>query len=126
MIKLLYIEADTNDADYVTRLTDITSLTEEQMKELTYCINIIKKHFTQPWAHFIGCKWNTREMDDDESVEEEYKGELTSANIEFMEDYIPYGEFGVHSLQTIQIFNIDERDLINLIESPEAITKVKE
>lgn len=113
MKKMLYIKTDENDCNYHTYFDEIT---EEKLKEILPIIEVIKKHRSYPngeYPHLRNdCKWNTREMDD-ETVEKEYKGELTEKQIELMNDYIPDGEFGIHTIVDIRIINVEsEEDLL--------------
>lgn len=111
MKTMLYIKADTNDADFVTYFREIT---EKEVAELKPILEIIKRHRKYPQYPHLGkvCKWNTREMDD-ETVEEEYKGELTELQIEIMNEYVPYGEYGVHSIHEIKLIYVEkEEDLL--------------
>lgn len=100
--QLLAVEADTNDGDYVTRLT-----------EGSFNLTVIKKV-----AKAIkGCKthpnWGTGEMcSDDESPEVLYEGKLTEEEIEEFRGYCPSGEHGVHSIESITMYEVTSRKKI--------------
>lgn len=91
---MLYIKADTNDGDYVTTFEEVT---KEQIEELRPIVNAIKN-----------CKsshnWGSGEFcSDEESPENIYKGILTEDQIELMEEYVPCGEHGVHTIDVIKL-----------------------
>ena len=82
----LVIEADTNDADYVTRTTTVI---QAEIDELKPIFDIIKsKHG----------KWETGDIGDSS---EEYKDLLTPQQIDWICDLVPHGEYGIHTIESV-------------------------
>lgn len=94
MKKYIIVEGDTNDADYIRERTLIT---DKELKELKPIIKAIKS-----------CKkdhnWSNEYSN--ESVEEIYKGMLTEDQLELFEDYVPHGEYGVHTITSIILIHV--------------------
>lgn len=92
--KILVIEADENDADYLTETHEVT---DEQIKQLKPIIKAI--------ANFDG--------DDDtnwEDPEEQYAGKLTPKQIDFMNDFVPSGQDGIHTIISIKILHVTKEE----------------
>lgn len=82
----LSIEGDYNDADYTTRETQIDDWTEADYDKLERIANKLKSHETYH-------NWENR------------NGYLTKAEIGFLGEYVPCGEYGyVHSIETIEVY----------------------
>ena len=89
--KLLIIEGDWNDADYVTSINEVTD------KDLVKLIPILKKmkkgkdDYTENWS-------------------EKYDGVLTDKEIEMLEEYVPSGyESSCHSIESITVYEINSK-----------------
>ncbi len=89
----LIVVADTNDADYVTQMTDVSLETVEELRPL---LSAIAKNDGQ---------WCTSEY---ENIE--YSGPIAVYGKEFTEELVekfngmvPYGENGVHTIETIKL-----------------------
>jgi hypothetical protein len=88
----MIIEADTNDADYVTSQHEISDDEENFIK------SIIPK--------LIGDKrynWVTGDMG---NPYERYQGILTVEEIDRFGEYLPYGEYGIHTIESIEILEV--------------------
>lgn len=90
----VFIEADTNDADYTARLTKIS---EKDIPLITKVAKLIKKC---PDNHNWPTTW-----EGDESPEELYidSGKLTEDEFCKFEDYVPTFEHGIHTITQIKI-----------------------
>ncbi len=98
----LEIKADTNDADYVTCRTIIT---QQQIDRLKPLIEAIKNN---PDSH----NWITSEyFSDDHKRPEDAYGQFGKLVEEF-EDYIPYGEYGIHTIKSITLLRAIEEKLL--------------
>lgn len=92
MKKLLIIEGDWNDADYVTSINEVT---DKQLKELIPIFNKMKKDkkskkFTRDW-------------------EDNYPS-LTEEELNILDDYIPTGyEQDCHTIVSITIYDINSK-----------------
>ena len=98
MIKtVLYIKADTNDADYITSENKILEGDLDTIRKVAAAIKECKAYHN----------WITREYcEEQESPHEVYKGVLTEEEIRVFNGYTPYGEYGIHSIKEIQIREI--------------------
>lgn len=98
MIKtVLYIKADTNDADYVTSEKKIREGDLDTIRKVAEAIRDCKAYHN--WGLGECCN-------EEESPYEVYKGILTEEEIEVFDEYTPYGEYGIHSIKEIQIREI--------------------
>ena len=90
--KYILIEADTNDADYISNVNPIS---DEDIEILRPIIEVIKN-----------CKqrhnWTTSECNND-SPNKLYKDLLTVDQIDIFSEYAPYGEYGIHTIESIEI-----------------------
>lgn len=94
--QFIVIEADTNDGDYITNQC---SITEEELATIMPVIAEITKLKAKG-----GNTWDTREWESEEvRPEAVYAEVLTQKQISIFNDYVPYGEFGVHSIERITI-----------------------
>lgn len=94
MKKILIIEADTNDADYVTSEHTITDKDIETLKPIVKVIKGCKTHHN----------WSTTGYDDGPEVI--YKGKLTDEQMEWMNDLVPNEEYGIHTITSIKVFEV--------------------
>lgn len=90
MIYEIVITADTNDGDYVTKISDITS---EDLKRFTPLISEIAKRVNNH-------NWVTSEYGDDEDRPENMYSQFAESVEEFGE-FVPHGEDGVHTIESI-------------------------
>lgn len=93
----LKIVADTNDADYETALTAVS------MEEIQALLPIIAK--IQPEAH----NWENGHQGD---LTVQYAGILTEEEIELFSNYLPYGEYGIHTIERIEYYPIPRREIL--------------
>jgi peptidoglycan hydrolase-like amidase len=123
MPNYLKITADTNDADYVESTQKITA---QKLEQFTPLIEAIKKfkpykskskggtNFTHShnFPHGNG-EYIPRKDLGEKSAEEYYKG-VVSPEIwtDFVENYLPYGEYGIHTIVSIELLGNDERILL--------------
>ena len=104
MKNYIIVKADTNDADYNTSINEIS---DENLETVKIVIEAIKK-----------CKirhnWAVSEYSNKSELPiEVYKGILTLEQIDIMNEYIPYGEDGIHTICSIKIIS---GDMINLFQ----------
>ena len=107
MKKLMIVVGDCNDADFLTEISDITGLNEEDLTRLKRITSLIKERTDNEMAD----NWNTREMDE-ETPESVYGDKLSEEDIEFFEGFIPHGEFGIHSIDSIMIYTIESEEQV--------------
>lgn len=100
--QLLVVKADTNDADYVTELT-----------EGAFNLTLVKKVAKAIKECKTNMNWGTGEMCDGEDHPSVlYKGKLTEEEIEEFRDLCPSGEYGIHSIESITLYEIISRKTI--------------
>ena len=90
MIYEIVIVADTNDADYITKISDITPGKLERFTPLIAEIAKKVKHYN----------WDTSAYGDDEDKPEIMYSQFAELVEEFG-DFVPHGEGGVHTIESI-------------------------
>lgn len=102
MKKYIFIKADTNDADYVYRKTEVT---DQQIEFVIPLINAIKNNkgsYNFLHGEFV--------REDEKEVEEMYVASgLCSQEVLdfFLDNFCPYGEHGIHTIESIEILNVE-------------------
>ena len=99
MTKYLIIEADTNDGDYITEKQAIA--TEEELEDIKRIVEVIRN-----------CKkrhnWPNGECARDGELEALYDGLLSPNEIDFFSQYVPNGEYGIHTIVSVEILVVSE------------------
>lgn len=104
----IFVEGDTNDADYVSKLTEVKGfnfgnqkITKDQLISLVKKIGkILKKQGGHNWEDDL-------DYDSDNDPKILYKGKLTEDEIEiFQEEFVPHGENGIHTISEIKILEV--------------------
>lgn len=98
MKKYIIIEADTNDGDYVTEVSEIT---DEQIELIKPVIEAIKNAPKDKYGW--GNNYETGEMIDEADAEKLY-GHLEG--FETFDNFVPYGDSnypGIHTIESIMI-----------------------
>lgn len=93
MKRLMIIEADTNDADYAYSIQYVSPEEEQFIREITSRIESNGSSWT----------WENGEIGD---PRETYKDILTEEEIEAFGDYLPHGEYGIHSINSIRFLDV--------------------
>lgn len=116
MQKRVTIVADTNDADYVTEISDIDDTFEHDFGDLITAIKNFKPYTVKrrstsaiDWTH--SHNWPTGEClreDLGEKPPEKIYPQFSEELIEAFGEYLPYGEYGIHSIKSIGITTIAE------------------
>ena len=108
----MIIQADTNDADYVT---SITTVTEKQLDKIKFIANKIKKfkpyevsfentnYGTMTWTH--SHNWPNGDCLRSDLGEKHPMDlyDLDEKTYEWFEEYLPFGEYGIHTIDSITI-----------------------
>src|SRR4051812_47930893 len=97
MMYELVIKADTNDGDYITQAS---KLTRSELEALKPILEVIKAHHG---------RWETGDIGD---TSELYKPELTSEQIEWFDNLVPFGEFGVHTIESAVVYPLPEKTIL--------------
>ncbi len=100
---LIVVEGDTNDADYISNVGNIA---ENEIEIIKKVASAIKSYDEE---HKYGHNWPMFcDNNDMPAPYEIYKDILTEDDIECMDGYIPYGEYGIHSIKSIRILKVEE------------------
>ena len=104
---MIIIKADTNDADYVhSIIEDEWYIKEENLDRFKKIATIVKER----------TKVGTHNWENGDSItmapEEMYEGVLTEDDIDFFEEYLPYGEYGIHTIKSIRIISTGPEEVI--------------
>ncbi len=112
MKKYIVIEADTNDGDYITNKSEIT---DSELEVINPVIQAIKnfKPYQGEWmpGQFTTHDHNfplgdcLREDMGEKPIEEIYSN-VDSNSLEVFKEMVPYGEYGIHTIKSIEI--VDE------------------
>jgi len=98
----IVIVADTNDGDDVTAINDIT---KEELEKFLPLIEAIKK-FDQKHKRGSGkYNWPAGEHMRGTCPEETYP-DIDPALIDYFREYLPYGEHGIHTIESIEYYNV--------------------
>lgn len=106
MKNLLVIVGDTNDADYITE-THLLDPDEIYDAELLSLLPKVSKALKD-------CKDRHNWPDSEYSkifVRELYNGILTDEDIDIFQEYAPHGEYGIHTIKSIDVYDIN--DVVN-------------
>ena len=98
MKKYIEIVGDTNDGDYVSERTEITDKEIEEIKPVIEAIKNSKEHHN----------FDTSEHQNGDA--EEVYGHLEGFGL--FEDLVPYGEYGIHTIDSIIILEAKETKLL--------------
>lgn len=103
---LIVVEADTNDADYIQSSCVIN---EKVLKTIRIVIKEIKDFDSNPKNAY---QHNWPKLDNYESPSLIYKN-LTEKQIDLFNELVPYGENGVHSIESVKLYEIvDEAEIL--------------
>jgi hypothetical protein len=115
MKKFVIVTADTNDADYITEKTEITDdQIENIIKPVIAQLEVRRKKLNEDrhknwneWRH----NWETSQYGRIGNPKEMYvnTGLLTQEQVDAFQDYVPHGEYGVHTIEKIEIVYGGER-----------------
>lgn len=110
MKKYIIITADTNDADYITSKNEIT---DEILLELQLVIKCLQDRYklyqeTGEWKY--NHNWEVGDFNNGYTPEELYieTGLLTQDQVNLMNEFIPNDEYGIHTIESIEILTVIE------------------
>lgn len=111
-----YIEvvADTKDADYITRVTEISEGDLNQITPLIEAIKNFKPYIAKAdggadWTHRhnfpSGEHW--REDLGEKAVEEIY-ADFDDGTLDLFYEFCPTGQFGIHTIKSVRVLKVTE------------------
>lgn len=117
MKQYIEITADTNDADYVNNRCEITNEELELIKPVIQAIKDFKPYVSKTedgkmdWKHDHNYPNGEFVREDlGEKTAEELYGHLEG--FEIFNDFCPYGEYGIHTIESIVILKAEETKLL--------------
>lgn len=96
----LSVTADTNDADYVTSTQTVS---QNQIDGMLPIIEMIKNYKGHNYNWCIGDIARKGEGPKD------IYPELTEEAFEWFSDFLPYGEYGIHTIESIEYYPLPEK-----------------
>ena len=111
MKNYIYLTADTNDADFINSLKEIS---DEDLIEFKKILEVLKvknrPRFSneKDWKRFGDINWQRNEyvMDEYNCPEYEYKDNLTLKQIEFFDSFVPSGPEGSGGSQSVDFIKV--------------------
>lgn len=92
----LIIEADTNDGDYVYQINDIN------LEQVNLYSELIKAIRNCKFSH----NWPKGDVGNGECPPEELYPEFDKEIIERFDEFVPHGEYGIHTIESITLLEI--------------------
>ena len=99
MKQVMIIKGDHNDGDYIH---DISEISVEELLKFKPLFEAIKEN-GKDWNH----NWCTSENSSNESPDEMYSDIDPEIILDF-EEYVPHGEYGIHTINSIRILIVSE------------------
>jgi len=100
-MNLLVIKADTNDADYIHSLRENVNSADLAAIKRVWAV-VSKYEGDYNWGH----SEYTDPADDPFKV---YKDVLSANDIDTMSCYAPYGEHGIHTIESVTIYEFTNK-----------------
>jgi hypothetical protein len=105
MKKIIIVKADCNDGDYLYNIID--NMSSEDFERFTKIADIIKNE---------GHNWDNSEYGQYTPIVM-YEGILTENDIEFFGSFLPYGEYGIHTIDSIRVLDVaEDKELLGEIK----------
>lgn len=110
MKKYLIIKADTNDADYITSKNEVTDEQLELLQPVFKVLQDRRKLFEKTKNWDLRHNWETNEIDNGKTPQDLYvdEGLLTEEQVELFVEFLPYDEYGIHTIEDIEILVVQE------------------
>lgn len=109
MARTIRVIADTNDADYIDR---IQTLNEEDLPTILKVVAAIKEFDARTrrgsgqYNWYAGGYYGRNRP----GPREVYEDVLTEEEIELFEDYCPCGEDGIHTIESVEIYEVINKE----------------
>lgn len=105
------IKVDTNDGDYATEVREISDSDLDKIKPLIVAIKKFKPYKTvtldtkMDWTHTHNYPFGECLRPDlgEKSPREFYQGVVSEDTIELFEEFLPYNEYGFHTIVSIEV-----------------------
>lgn len=100
------ITADTNDADYITEITELQ--TDSDKSRFINIVSILKQYSKKSYGS--GIIWDNSDYNSEDPPEKMYEALLTEEDFNFFNHFIPYGEVGIHTIKCIKIQEVSNEE----------------
>lgn len=113
MNTLIVIKADTNDADYVYSMHEEGD--QECLDRLKKIWEIVKEGGVEKRGTKHNWPWADYYLEDEpltDTPKKLYEGVLSEDDIDFFEEYLPYGEDGIHSVKAITFYEFHNKVIL--------------
>ena len=110
MARTITVKADTNDADYIV---NTQPLIEAHLPTIRKVIEAIKDFDSKHQRGTGQYNWYAREHGYGRrrpGPREVYEDILTEEEIELFEEYIPHGEDGIHTIESVEIYEVINKE----------------
>lgn len=97
---LLIIEADTDDGDYITQTVYLSA------HKVRFLEPILKKVSAALATRYNDYNWSNGGHREIANPKEIYKDLLKEEEIAEFENYVPYGQYGIHTITSIKLIKI--------------------
>lgn len=105
MKKYIIITADYNDGDYVTKKSEIS---DEQIEMMRNIVNKVDKIELYGGGYAGSFEWKTEDQQEEPLLLAH--PELTEEEIKLLEKFRPCAEYGIHSIEDIEILTVLEEE----------------
>lgn len=111
MKKYLEVRADTNDGDYITERSEIT---DEELEQILPIVEAIKEFDRNHQKGRGDYNWLCGEIRGahEKGPHEVYRDILTPEQIELFNEYTPYGEYGIHTIDSVKILHVEKEETL--------------
>lgn len=114
--RIVIVVADTNDADYVTQITELKDWKLEVLPTLLKVAEVIKNFEKKYRQHHNHHNWEDADRHNAINVLDTYKGDITQEDKDIVEEaFFPPGDeqYGIHTIESIKILTIsNEEELV--------------
>lgn len=115
--KLILVRADTNDADYDEQLTEVTEGQLQLLLPLFAAIAAFTSYKTEvnglTWTHSHNFPYGEccrEDLGEKDTVQ--LYGEHVEALKLFSENFLPYSEYGIHTIETIRVLTVTDDTIL--------------
>lgn len=94
---ILITTGDCNDGDYITKVTEVNPDIVARIQRIYGSLkDNVDSSYGIPWTSGARREW-------DGDTYEKYEGFLSEEDKDFFNQYLPHGEYGIHTIKSIQV-----------------------
>jgi hypothetical protein len=102
------VVADTNDGDYITEISQISSEDLEDIKPIVEAIKNFKPYKNGGRTHNHNFPYGECRRED--LGELEIYDIYSEVDIEMFEDYLPCSEYGIHTIESVEVCPLQKKE----------------